>query len=74
MTRAIVNPAVCKGCLPCSVETDCPKKAVIRETTEDLPWIDFYKCSGCLKCKMYCPNNAIDEVTHPCDGKARKGW
>ena len=74
MKRAIVNPQICKSCIPCVVETDCPKKAVIRESDNDMPWIDFYSCSGCMKCIAYCKNEAVEEITHPCDGKARKGW
>ena len=49
-------------------------KAVFREMPEDRPWVDFYHCSGCLKCKLLCPQGAIEEIAHPCDGQGRKGW
>ena len=53
-------------CPDCVVEANCPKKAIIREDIIDKPWVDFYKCSGCLKCKILCSYNAICEITQPC--------
>jgi len=46
--------------------------AVIRESPADKPWIDFYRCSGCMKCKKFCPNGAMDEVLQPCN--LRRSW
>ncbi len=74
MKRAIIIPEKCMNCEMCLVETDCPKKAIIRESIEDKPWIDFYRCSGCMKCLGFCKNEGIREVYQPCDGKARSGW
>ncbi len=48
--------------------------AVIREAASSRPWIDFYRCAGCMKCKSYCANRAVEEIAHPCDGKGRMGW
>jgi Pyruvate/2-oxoacid:ferredoxin oxidoreductase delta subunit len=49
-------------------------EAAFREDPADKPWIDFYHCSGCMKCKANCPAEAIIEISHPCDGKPRMGW
>ena len=74
MKRAVINPEVCKNCDPCLVDLKCVNNAIIREESSDKPWIDFYKCSGCMKCKTYCFNDAINEISHPCDGTAKMGW
>lgn len=74
MKRVLVNPAKCENCLPCQVQTQCPMTAAFREQPADKPWIDFYRCCGCMKCKGFCPNGAIEEIYHPCDGKGRMGW
>jgi len=74
MKRALINPAKCRNCQPCSIETHCSMEAVLRENKIEKPWIDFYRCSGCLQCKMYCSNKAVEEISHPCDGKQRMGW
>jgi formate hydrogenlyase subunit 6/NADH:ubiquinone oxidoreductase subunit I len=49
-------------------------KATFRESKTDRPWIDFYRCLGCMKCKEFCPFKAVVEITHLCDGKGRIGW
>ena len=49
-------------------------KAFFRESPEDKPWVDFYRCGGCLECKPRCPAHAIESIDQPCDGKPRKGW
>jgi len=49
-------------------------RAVFRETPGCRPWVDFYRCSGCLQCKVFCEKGAIEEIAHPCDGKGRMGW
>jgi Pyruvate/2-oxoacid:ferredoxin oxidoreductase delta subunit len=74
MKRALIHPEICVNCQPCQVEAKCPMQAVIREQKAEKPWVDFYRCSGCLKCKDFCPNQAIEEISHPCDGKRRIGW
>ncbi|MHB1153455.1 MAG: 4Fe-4S binding protein [Eubacteriales bacterium] len=74
MRRAIIKPDHCKNCMICLVEQKCPNTAIIRESKEDKPWIDFYKCRGCMKCINYCQNNAVEEITHPCSGKPGMGW
>ncbi len=74
MKRAMINPVNCKNCQPCKVETKCLHEAVIKEASDDKPWIDFYLCAGCMKCKAFCLNNAIEEIVQPCDGNRRMGW
>lgn len=49
-------------------------KAIFREEPQDRPWVDFYQCSGCLKCKTLCPAGAIEEIVQPCSGGRRMGW
>jgi Pyruvate/2-oxoacid:ferredoxin oxidoreductase delta subunit len=74
MKRVMINPLKCKNCIICKVEIDCPKKAILREEKNDKPWIDFYKCSGCLKCKIFCTEKAIEELTRPCSESNKAGW
>lgn len=49
-------------------------RAVFREEPEQVPWVDFYRCSGCLKCMTLCTHKAVEEIRHPCDGGRRMGW
>lgn len=74
MKRAIINPVNCKNCGECAVVKVCDKNAIIREEKGDSPWIDFYRCCGCLKCKAACQFNAVEEISQPCTGKPRMGW
>lgn len=74
MKRAIIKPDNCENCETCLVERNCVNMAIIRESKEDKPWIDFYKCRGCMKCISYCQNNAVGEIIQPCGGNASKGW
>lgn len=74
MKRALIDPERCSNCQPCRVEQACEMQAVFREQPEERPWVDFYRCSGCLKCKATCPNGAVEEVHQPCTGGARMGW
>ena len=74
MKRALIDPDKCKNCETCAVNADCPEKAVIREEKNDRPWIDFYKCRGCMKCKQYCLNDAILEELKPCNGGFAQSW
>lgn len=66
MKKAVIDPSKCMNCPDCDVEVNCSQKAIIREDTNDKPWVDFYKCSGCLKCKILCLYHAINEITQPC--------
>lgn len=74
MKRALIQPRRCLNCRPCPVQTQCAMDAVLRETEDDKPWIDFYRCSGCLKCKLVCPGGAIEEIMRPCTGRPQMGW
>jgi MinD superfamily P-loop ATPase len=74
MKRAMVDPVKCVNCPICNVAEKCPQKAIIREEVTDKPWIDFYNCRGCMKCKVFCEYEAIIEETKPCDGKFAKSW
>ena len=74
MKRALIDSDKCKSCDVCSVETQCPQFAVIRESKADKPWIDFYKCRGCMKCKAYCKNGALLEEVKPCNGGFSQSW
>jgi Pyruvate/2-oxoacid:ferredoxin oxidoreductase delta subunit len=49
-------------------------RAIFREDSKEKPWVDFYRCSGCLRCKVVCQNKAIEEIAHPCDDKGKIGW
>jgi len=74
MKRAMVEPKACKKCDVCEVDAKCPQKAVILEDKNNIPWIDFYKCRGCMKCKLYCKQGSVFEETKPCDGRFSPSW
>ena len=74
MKRALIRPDKCINCKPCEVEEQCPMKAVFREEASERPWVDFYRCSGCLKCKTICVSEAIEEICQPCVGRGQMGW
>ena len=74
MKRVMIIPSKCHNCSSCEVEEFCPKKAIFREDMIYKPWVDFFKCSGCLKCKTVCPYQAIEELTRPCSEKLISGW
>jgi len=74
MKRALIDPEKCRNCSACAVNEKCPENAVIREEATDKPWVDFYKCRGCMKCKLFCPNGSIIEELKPCDGGLLKSW
>ena len=74
MKRAMVDPKMCNNCDICEVDAKCMEKAVIREDKTDKPYIDFYKCRGCMKCKQYCKYSSILEETKPCDRNFLKSW
>jgi Fe-S-cluster-containing hydrogenase component 2 len=62
MKKIIILPSKCKNCFFCKLEEKCTNKAVYREEPADKPWIDFFRCTGCLKCKFVCPYGATEEV------------
>jgi len=74
MKRSMVDTKICRGCDICEVDAGCPQKAVIPEEKNDKPWINFYKCRGCMKYKTLCKNGAVLEETKPCDEKFTKSW
>ncbi|MBL8027370.1 MAG: 4Fe-4S binding protein [Fibrobacteres bacterium] len=74
MKKAIINPHKCQSCELCIVIEECFRRAPFRESQKEKPWIDFYKCSGCMKCKKLCPHGAVDDVIQPCNGKGKSGW
>ena len=74
MKRALIDPAKCKSCDPCAVDEKCPQKAIIRELPTDPPWVDFYRCRGCMKCVKFCENGAVLEELKPCNGGFARSW
>lgn len=74
MKRAIIRPEKCKKCKICNAEQACQQNAFIREKDDDKPWIDFYQCRGCLKCKPACAYEAVGEIIQPCNGKGKMSW
>ena len=74
MQRALIQASKCRNCQPCPPAEQCPMQAFFRETAGEKPWVDFYKCGGCLNCKPLCPARAIESISQPCNGKGRKGW
>ncbi len=74
MKRALIQPRKCQNCQPCEVARQCPMTAVFREEADERPWVDFLRCSGCLKCKLFCVNDAIEAIVQPCNGRAKMGW
>lgn len=74
MKRAMVDPAKCLNCSVWDVADNCPQQAIIREINDDKPWIDFYGCRGCMKCKVFCKHQAVLEIIKPCDGSFASSW
>jgi TPP-dependent indolepyruvate ferredoxin oxidoreductase alpha subunit len=74
MKRALIVPDRCENCETCAVEKGCSREAVIRESLTEKPWVDFYRCAGCLECKALCTFQAVEEISQPCDGTRRMGW
>jgi Pyruvate/2-oxoacid:ferredoxin oxidoreductase delta subunit len=74
MKRAIINPEKCVNCTTCEAEKICRHNAFIREKPQEKPWIDFYQCRGCLKCKPACLYDAVGEIIQPCNGKGKMSW
>jgi len=74
MKRAMINLEKCKKCPECSVDSQCPQKAIIREEPADVPWVDFMLCRGCMKCKLFCGNDAVLEEIKPCNGGYARSW
>ena len=74
MRRPLVNPDICQNCQPCRASAACQSQAFLREEAGDKPWIDFYRCRGCMHCKTACVNGAIEELVQPCSGGRRMSW
>ncbi len=45
------------ACNPCVFA--CPHGAIIKNSTDSIPTVDFDKCIGCMKCVYQCPGLAI---------------
>ena len=45
------------ACNPCQFA--CPHGAIIKESPDTVPVIDYEKCTGCLRCVYQCPGLAI---------------
>jgi len=45
------------ACNPCAFS--CPHGAITKSSTSTVPYIDFDKCIGCMKCVYQCPGLAI---------------
>jgi len=74
MKRAMIDPKICRKCDVCKVNLKCTEKAVILEEKNDTPFIDFYKCRGCMKCKQFCEHGSVLEEIKPCDGNSLRSW
>ena len=59
MKQAFVDPERCLLCATCPPEEECLRKALVRENRDEMPWVDAYRCLGCMKCKAACPHRAI---------------
>lgn len=75
MKRPLISIEKCQSCDECQLEVKCENGAIIREEPADMPWIDFYKCRGCMKCMAWCTFEAVEELVQPCHNMERKmGW
>ncbi|MFP4621817.1 MAG: FAD-dependent oxidoreductase [Bacteroidales bacterium] len=45
------------ACNPCAFV--CPYGAITKSSTSTAPWIDYEKCTGCMRCVYQCPGLAI---------------
>lgn len=64
MTKAFIDPTVCKGCGLCAVT--CPKKVIALDRSvlnakgyHPARVIDLENCIGCAMCALMCPDCAI---------------
>ena len=58
--RDVMN-ACSVGCIGCGLcAKNCPESAIVM--TNNLPVIDYKKCSGCLTCVNKCPRKSIKSV------------
>ena len=58
--RDVMN-ACSVGCIGCGLcAKNCPENAITMEN--NLPVIDYKKCSGCLTCVSKCPRKSIREI------------
>ena len=74
MKRALIESKKCLNCKICTALESCPRFAIFRECDDEKPWVDFYKCTGCMKCKNQCKGNAIEFITQPCSMTGRTNW
>jgi MinD superfamily P-loop ATPase len=74
MKRAIIQAEKCLNCKDCEPMRQCGMNAIFKESPEDKPWIDFYKCSGCLNCKPLCSGRAIKLIVQPCSTHGKTTW
>ncbi len=71
----MINPEKCQRCDVCQIQANCDgPNVLIRESNTDMPWVDFYKCRGCMKCKNYCPNGAVEGLAQPCNMAGKMSW
>lgn len=57
--REVMN-ACTKGCIGCGIcEKNCPYGAI--KLVDNLPVIDYNKCTGCMTCVSKCPRKTIRE-------------
>jgi glycine/D-amino acid oxidase-like deaminating enzyme/Fe-S-cluster-containing hydrogenase component 2/bacterioferritin-associated ferredoxin len=45
------------ACNPCTFA--CPNNAITKNSTSDVPKVDYDKCTGCMECVYQCPGLAI---------------
>jgi len=59
-SRQFVAMIECVQRIPCnSCAVACKLGAIVMENVNDIPKIDFEKCTGCMACAMTCPGLAI---------------
>jgi len=60
LRKGPVAIAECPEEIPCNICVDvCPHKAISMKTINDIPRIDWDKCTGCGVCVAICPGLAI---------------
>jgi glycine/D-amino acid oxidase-like deaminating enzyme/Fe-S-cluster-containing hydrogenase component 2/bacterioferritin-associated ferredoxin len=54
---AVINCLYGFACNPCTFA--CPHGAISKNSTADVPTIDYDRCTGCMECISHCPGLAI---------------